>query len=82
MDMRVAEYSLNANFNSIICNRIKKVVTPMATACISESHDRPYQERTIRVVNVTPAYRMEERERVKQVITEQLFEVFQKYASS
>ena len=54
----------------------------MATACISESHDRPYQERMIRVVNVTPAYRMEERERVKQVITEQLFEVFQKYASS
>ena len=54
----------------------------MATACSSESHDRPYQKRVIRVVNVTPAYRMEERERVKQVITEQLFEVFQKYASS
>lgn len=54
----------------------------MATACISESHDRPYQERTIRVVNVTPAYHMEERERVKQVISEQLFDVFQKYALS
>lgn len=53
----------------------------MATACISESHDRPYKERTIRVVNVTPAYRMEERERVKQTISERLFDVFQKYAS-
>ena len=54
----------------------------MTTACISESHDRPYQERTIRVVNVTPAYRMEEREHIKQMISEQLFDVFQKYASS
>ena len=54
----------------------------MATACISESHDRPYQSRTIRVVNVTPAYRMEERERIKLAISEQLFDVFQKYASS
>lgn len=54
----------------------------MATACISETHDRPYQERTIRVVNITPAYRTEERERVKQTIAEQLFDVFQKYALS
>ena len=54
----------------------------MATACISESHDRPYQNRMIRVVNVTPAYRMEEREHIKQMISEQLFDVFQKYASS
>lgn len=54
----------------------------MATACIFESHDRSYQERTIRVVNVTPTYHMEERERVKQVISEQLFDVFQKYALS
>ena len=54
----------------------------MATACISESHDRPYQKRVIRVVNVTPAYRKEERECIKQMISEQLYDVFCKYASS
>lgn len=51
----------------------------MTTACISESHDRPYQERTIRVVNVTPAYRSEEQEHIKQMISDQLYEVFCKY---
>lgn len=54
----------------------------MATACISESHDRPYQKRVIQVVNVTPTYRTEERERMKQMISEQLYDVFCKYALS
>ena len=54
----------------------------MATTCTTESHDRSYQNQMIRVVNVTPAYRMEERERIKQAISEQLFDVFNKYASS
>ena len=54
----------------------------MATTCTTESHDRPYQNRVIRVVNVTPTYRMEDRERIKQAVSEQLFDVFNKYASS
>lgn len=57
-------------------------MAPVAAAYISESYDRHYQEQLIRVVNITPAYRMEELERVKQVISEQLFDVFQKYVSN
>ena len=54
----------------------------MATACSSESHDRPYQKRVIRVVNVTRTYRTEERERMKQIISEQLYAVVCKNALS
>lgn len=54
----------------------------MATAYDSKGHERQYLNRTIRVVNVTPAYRLEERERVKKAIEEQLYDVFRKYALS
>lgn len=52
----------------------------MTTAYQTESYERHYHNRTITVENVTPTYRWEEQEAVKQAIEERLYDVFCKYA--
>ena len=54
----------------------------MATAYHTEAYERRYQNRTILIENTTPVYRWEERETVKKVIEERLYDIFCKYASS
>lgn len=54
----------------------------MATAYVTEAHERRYLDRTILIENITPAYRWEEREKVKKAIEERLYDVFCKYVSS
>lgn len=53
----------------------------MATAYVTETRERRYQGRAIRIENVAPVYHTEEREAVKKVIEERLYDVFCKYTS-
>lgn len=55
---------------------------PLTAACHTETCERRYRDGTITVENVTPVYRWEEREAVRESVEETLYEVFCKYAPS
>lgn len=63
-------------------NTAKKGWVPLTAACHTETCERRYRDGTITVENVTPVYRWEEREAVRESVEETLYEVFCKYAPS
>ncbi len=55
---------------------------PMATAYLSEAHEVQHLGKSILVENLTPSFRPEERNPVKQSIEDQLYDIFCKYTQS